>query len=86
MAREARSRSSRNFIQKSADIIAMNTVWMNAAQEERLAEAVANGDGSVSALVAALKARQQEREDLEARLAELETWERDVKADEERVE
>ena len=57
-----------------------------AAQEERLAEAVATSDGSVSALVAALKARQQERQDLESRLAELETWERDAQADRDRVE
>jgi hypothetical protein len=34
-----------------------------ASQEERLADAVATGDGSVDALVAALKARQQERQD-----------------------
>jgi len=57
-----------------------------ATQEERLADAVANGDGSVSALVAALKARQQERLDLESRLAELDGWERDAEADHERVE
>ena len=57
-----------------------------ASQEERLAEAVATNDGSVSALVAALKARQQERQDLESRLAELETWERDAQADRDRVE
>jgi DNA invertase Pin-like site-specific DNA recombinase len=57
-----------------------------ATQEERLADAVATGDGSVSALVAALKARQQERQDLESRLAELETWERDAEADRDRVE
>jgi hypothetical protein len=57
-----------------------------ATQEERLADAVANGDGAVSALVAALKARQQERQDLEARLAELDGWERDAQADHERVE
>ncbi|MET0485892.1 MAG: hypothetical protein ABW216_09355, partial [Candidatus Rokuibacteriota bacterium] len=57
-----------------------------AAQEERLAEAVATSDGSVNALVAALKARQQERQDLESRLAELETWERDAQADRDRVE
>jgi hypothetical protein len=57
-----------------------------AAQEQRLAEAVATSDGSVNALVAALKARQQERQDLESRLAELETWERDAQADRDRVE
>jgi len=57
-----------------------------ATQEERLADAVVNGDGAVSALVAALKARQQERQDLEARLAELDGWERDAQADHERVE
>ena len=36
--------------------------------------------------MAALKARQQERKDLESRLAELETWERDARADRARVE
>ncbi|PYN39452.1 MAG: hypothetical protein DME00_36750 [Candidatus Rokuibacteriota bacterium] len=56
-----------------------------AAAEARLAKAIARTDEAV-ALVAELKATQQERRDAEARVAYLEGVEMDVQADRDRVE
>jgi site-specific DNA recombinase len=56
-----------------------------AAAEVRLAKAIARTD-EADALVAELKATQQERRDAEARVAYLEGVEMDVKADRDRVE
>jgi site-specific DNA recombinase len=50
-------------------------------EAERLADAVAAGHGSLDVLLGAIKQRQQEREQAEARLAELEGEERDLRAD-----
>jgi hypothetical protein len=47
------------------------------AEAERLANAVAAGSGTLDVLLAAIKARQTEREQAEARLADLEGTERD---------
>jgi DNA invertase Pin-like site-specific DNA recombinase len=56
------------------------------AECERLADAVAAGSGTLDVLLSAIKSRQSEREQAEARITELEGIERDLQADHETVE
>jgi hypothetical protein len=50
-------------------------------EAERLANAVAAGHGSLDVLLGAIKARQEEREAAEKRIAELEGVEMDLRTD-----
>jgi DNA invertase Pin-like site-specific DNA recombinase len=56
------------------------------AEAERLANAVAAGNGTLDVLLAAIKERQAEREAAERRIAELEGIERDLRAESDAVE
>src|SRR5262249_39828651 len=56
------------------------------AEATRLADAIAAGNGTMDVLLNAIKARQTEREQAEARVAELEGIERDLQADVETIE
>lgn len=51
------------------------------AECERLADAVAAGSGTLDVLLAGIKSRQAERETTEARVAEIEGIERDLRAE-----
>ena len=63
----------------------LDTIPKLAAAEAKLAKAIAISD-TVEAIVAELKALQQERKEAEARVAELEGWELDARADAETIE
>lgn len=56
------------------------------AECERLADAVAGGSGTLDVLLSGIKTRQAEREAAEARVVELESIERDLRADADAVE
>ncbi len=56
------------------------------AEAERLANAIAAGSGTLDVLLSAIKERQTEREAAELRLAELESTERDLRAESDAVE
>lgn len=56
------------------------------SEAARLADAVAAGSGTLDVLLAGIKARQAEREAAQARIAELEGVERDLRADQDAVE